>query len=225
VTADSGRSRAVARRTLSAAVLVTAFSCGSFVLASAPTAEAAMRPHLRVQPHTTASPTATKGHGHGTQGGATKPGHHGSKTPTSTTTISPRVATSATAAPAVSHATSASSGTSWTGTGVASHPPAATTKPSPSDAAAPTAADSTWRRDDPDHADRGVVRAFASGLKSAGQSAGFPALLLAVMAAFLLVQHRLDRRDEKLSRADWATDQGLEFSAPATIQPRATVPQ
>lgn len=77
---------------------------------------------------------------------------------------------------------------------------------------------STWQREDTGHAERGVVRAFAADLKQAGQVAGFPALLVAVMIVFLLVQHRVDRRDVKLSHADWASDQGLEFSAPARIR-------
>jgi hypothetical protein len=86
--------------------------------------------------------------------------------------------------------------------------------------AAPARAVPSWRRDDADRANRGVARAFVTGLRDAGRTAGFPALLIAVMVVFLLVQHRLDGRDEKLSRAEWMTDQGLEFSAPSTTTRR-----
>lgn len=96
-------------------------------------------------------------------------------------------------------------------------PPKPKPKPKPSASqAAVTGAHSTWQSDDSGRVDRGVVRAFTTDLKKAGQSAGFPALLVGVMVAFLLVQHRLDRRDVKLSQADWVSDQGLEFSAPTT---------
>jgi len=207
VRAERNRSRAVARA--AAAVATT----GAALTFAAGPADASV--DGKPQPHTdTATTTTHRGHGHA------RPAHptaHGSKhaTTTSDSTLQPHTATQATTGPAV---------TSLSGT---STPSLATLSPwsAPEPATAPdskpaaTARHTTnWQRQDTDHADKGVVRAFAADLKNAGKSAGFPAFLVGVMAVFLLVQHRLDKRDVKLSQADWVSDQGLEFSAPATIQ-------
>jgi hypothetical protein len=228
VTADSGQSRAAARRRSSVAVLTAAVACaGGFVLSAAAPAAAAPAVHWRTQPHATATatmtPTGGKGHGHGGHGATGKAGGHGSKSATSSP-MHPHAVTKAPApSPSAGHTESARSG-AWVrpaGSAPVSRP-ASTTSPA-AVAAAAVPAIPAWRRDDSDHANRGVVRAFTTGLRSAGQTAGFPALLIAVMVVFLLIQHRLDRRDEKLSRAEWTTDQGLEFSAPTTIRTRATI--
>ena len=200
-----------------AAVAVTG---AVLALASAPAASATT--DSKPQPRSTASTSTTttsktSGRGHKTTA------HHGAGTPrggkpgSTSTPLSPRTATApGTTAPAVAPAANPS----WTEPAAPGAAAPAAAHPA-TNGATPTPAathDSTWQRDsDTGHADRGVVRAFASDLKKAGQSAGFPAFLVAVMVVFLLVQHRLDRRDAKLSHADWVSDQGLEFSAPATM--------
>jgi hypothetical protein len=214
VRAVPGQSCAVVRRRF--AVVCTALIGGVLALSSVP---AAASTGFKPQPHTTASPrpTATAQHGNGSGK------HRGSAKHSATTSATPHTATSGsqTSTPRTATQAAGTSRTSGGATAYRSGPAAAAAaKPKPSSAAQPEPASdaSTWQRAASDHVDRGVVKAFASDLKSAGQSAGFPVLLVAVMVAFLLVQHRLDKRDAKLSQADWASDHGLEFSAPATIR-------
>lgn len=212
--ANRWQSRAVARRPVASAAAI-AVTGAVLALVSAPAASAATS--AKPDPHSvTASPTPKNGHGHKTTAhpGATK---HNS-TVSGTTQLQPRTATvSGTAAPT----TVAPAAPVWVQPAVPAPAPAPAAASASAASAKPTTApahDASWQRDDPAHADRSVVHAFAADLKSAGQSAGFPALLIAVMIVFLLVQHRLDKRDVKLSHADWVSDHGLEFSAPATIQ-------
>jgi len=202
-----------------AAVVFAAVVGGFLALSSAP---AVASTDFKAQPHATPAPTpAPKGHhGHGQTTATNSTAGHSPQhqaTPTSSSTSTFR-------ANATTQSTGASSATAQRG-GASSEPalpkPAATptAQPKASAGAGSTNAEvSTWQRAESDHVDRGVVRAFATDLKKAGQSAGFPALLVAVMVGFLLVQHRLDKRDVKLSHADWVSDQGLEFSAPSTIR-------
>ena len=193
-----GQSRAVARRPLAVAVLVAALT-----LLSAPAASAAV--HFKGQP--------PAGRGHKAPAPNSKatnsPVHQPSPQPTKRTAA--KTKPHPPAHPAAGHYYYAPK-------------PAASAKSKPKPKADPSAAPSSsavgssWKRHDAGQLDRGVVRAFTSDLKQAGQSAGFPALLVGVMIAFLLVQHRLDKRDVKLSHADWVSDQGLEFNAPTTTQ-------
>jgi hypothetical protein len=207
---------AAVRRPLAATTLVAALAGAVVGLAAAPADAAALKPH----PHATTAASAPAHHHGGAHG---KPGaaHHRAATPKHGPTpgaprLKPRTAPAAAwTAPAVRPAEP-----SWV---APSAPPERPTAPAPMPAAAPkphpaATRISTWQREDTGPVDRGVVRAFATDLKQAGQAAGFPALLVAVMVVFLLVQHRVDKRDVKLSHADWASDQGLEFSAPATIR-------
>jgi len=215
VRAEGHRSRAVARRPFAAAAVVLATTGAALAFAAAP---AGASDDFKPQPHAdTATTTTDRGHGHAH---SSKPAAHGSKHTTTTTSgggtvVQPRTVTQTTTGPAI-----ASRSGSWA-------PPAAAPEPAvaPTPASAPTSKpaaasghSTNWQREDSEHSDKGVVRAFASDLRHAGKSAGFPIFLVGVMAAFLLVQHRLDKRDVKLSQADWASDQGLEFSAPATIR-------
>jgi len=210
----------VGRRPL--AVVFAAAAVGGFVALSASPALAST--DFKVQPHATATATpAPKGHhGHGQATATNSTAGHSPKhqaTPTSSSSGTTTFRSNATPQSTVGSATSQRGGAS-------SEPalPKPTTTPAPQPKASAGAGSinadeaSTWQRVDSDHVDRGVVRAFATDLKKAGQSAGFPALLVAVMVGFLLVQHRLDKRDVKLSHADWVSDQGLEFSAPSTIR-------
>lgn len=216
--AEQNRSRAASCRPR--ALVVSAVAGGVLALASAPAAYAAG--DFKPQPHAEATATATKpghGHGHDHTTGPAGSGRGSNPKSAKSTTFTPNTAT-ASPSPAPSTAVDQAP-PSWTGSvtvpaTVAPPAPAATTS-----APAAEHAGATWtRNDDRSRADRGVVRAFAADLKSAGRSAGFPALLIGVMVAFLLVQHRLDKRDVKLSHADWVSDQGLEFSAPSTIPTR-----
>lgn len=209
--AEHYRSRAALRRPR--ALFASAVVGGVLALTSAPAAHAADT--FKPKPHPDATSTTVKprhGHGHGHGAGTPTPGH---KPPAKkgSTTFAPHTATSPSAA---SHTVDPAP----TRPDPAAAPSAATPAPvATTSAPAVKGAGSTWtRNDDRPRADRGVVRAFATDLKSAGRSAGFPALLVGVMIVFLLVQHRLDKRDVKLSHADWVSDQGLEFSAPSTIR-------
>jgi hypothetical protein len=191
-------------------------------LTAAPNAAAAGRSATRPQPHATAtSSTVTDGRGHNGHGKGTTapPGNPESKQSPTTVAPQPRTATASPSAPTDSPPRSTVSG----GPSAAPAPtsPAAAPVPSPSSASGQSGdeRDSTWRRLNSEPVDRSITKALTTGLKNAGSSAGFPALLIGVMVAFLLVQHRLDKRDVKLSQADWASDHGLEFSAPSTIQP------
>ncbi len=56
-----------------------------------------------------------------------------------------------------------------------------------------------------------LARALTAAV-AIGKRALFPALLIAVMALFFLVQDRIDRRDPKLALAPLSSDPGLEFS-------------
>lgn len=213
------QSRLVGRRPL-AVVFAAAVAGGFLALSAAPAVASA---DFKVQPHATPTTTAAhKGHhGHG-QATATNStaGHSPQHQATPTSSSGPTTFRS--------NATPRSTGGSATSQrgGASSEPalPKPKATPTPQQQASAGAGStnanevSTWQRVDSDHVDRGVVRAFATDLKKAGQSAGFPVLLVAVMVGFLLVQHRLDKRDVKLSHADWASDQGLEFSAPSTIR-------
>src|SRR5436305_8617322 len=213
VRAVPGRARVVSRRPF---VLVFPAVVGAVLaLGSAPAAASAgsgERPHPQATA-TTSTPTHGHGHGHahGTPGKA--PAKRG--TPSASPSIKPRIATT----------TSSGTATGHRDTPVWSEPTRPKPKPAaaaPSPATKPSAKNdvqSTWRRQDADHADRGVVRAFASDLKTAGKSAGFPALLVVAMVVFLLVQHRLAQRDATLSPPDRASDHALESSAPTTTRP------
>lgn len=192
-------------------VLATTGAALAFAAAPADASE-----DFKPQPHTdTATTTTDRGHGHAH---SSKPAAHGSKRATAArggTAMQPHTATQATTGPAI-----ASRSGSWAPPAAA---PESAAAPEPASAptskpAAATGHTTNWQREDSEHADKGVVRAFASDLRHAGKSAGFPLFLVGVMAAFLLVQHRLDKRDVKLSQADWASDQGLEFSAPGTTR-------
>ena len=55
---------------------------------------------------------------------------------------------------------------------------------------------------------------FAIQMLQHGRPAGFPLLLLIAGAAFLLLQHRIDRRDPKLARPPLTADTGLPFRPP-----------
>jgi hypothetical protein len=185
-------------------ILVAALS-----LLSAPAAQAAV--HLK------AGPPAHKGHASRqgqTQSSTTSPVHAPPKARATSGTASSKPAPAPRAG-----ATGSGAGGHHYGTARSEPvPPKPKPKPSAHPSSSTGTVPSTWQREDTDHLDRGVVRAFTTDLKKAGQSAGFPAVLIAVMVIFLLVQHRLDKRDAKLSHADWASDHGLEFSAPATIR-------
>lgn len=217
--ADRRQLRASARRPFAVALLSVVTGV-ALSLGAAP-AQAALT--LKTHPHPDAAAVTPKSHGHGHPHHAAPAPHGGKHKSLSGSVITPHTATKAAPVAPVAPATRPSYVQSIQPADPA--PPAATsasskTKPTSSAEAASGggAADSAWQRKDEDNADRGVVRAFAADLQTAGQSAGFPALLVAVMVVFLLVQHRLDRRDVKLSHADWVSDQGLEFSAPATTR-------
>lgn len=185
-------------------------------LASAPAAHAAG--DFKPQPHSGPSATSTKpghGHRHGHAAGPTTPAR-GSNPKSAAFTPNTATSSPAPAPTAAGGGTRTEPAPSVVRTQPTAAPAASVTPAAP----ARTDAGATWtREDDRSRADRGVVRAFAADLKQAGRSAGFPMLLIGVMVAFLLVQHRLDKRDVKLSHADWVSDQGLEFSAPSTIPP------
>jgi hypothetical protein len=220
VRAESGRPRGYARRTAFRAVYAVVLGAASVAFAATPAAAASGgggndRPHAV----STSAP-----HGHGQGHGSTHKASHSTKPGQGSTSIAkPRARTSPAASPTAAPSAGHQGYDGYDAPSPApASAPAARATPKPTTAPAPDRGVSTWQREDQTQSNRGVVRAFATDLKKASQSAGFPALLIAVMAVFLLVQHRLDRRDVKLSLADWATDQGLEFSAPTTIQPHAT---
>jgi hypothetical protein len=187
---------------------------GGALLCSAPPAAAAAPGHGNNRPHAaTAAAPAGHGHRHGHAAAQSRHATNSARRAPAGSATGPRAPAAATRPPY-----SGRNGYDEAPPATGSRPPVRVALPAAA-SAAPANAVSTWHRDDPNQHDRGVVRAFATGLRNAGRSAGFPALLIAVMCLFLLAQHRLDRRDVKLSGADWTADQGLEFSAPSRIQP------
>jgi hypothetical protein len=59
-----------------------------------------------------------------------------------------------------------------------------------------------------------AVQGVVNAVSHAGGGTGFPLLLLIVVAGFLLMQNRIDRRDPKLALASVAADDTVEFQRP-----------
>lgn len=207
--ADLGAVRAERWRSASICVAVAVATLSVAPAAEAAAAKPHPQSHSTKAPHKKAHSSSTFQSRTATSGSGT-PARHGK---------SPKKATSpATAGPSTSRADTESPGAGSAGGYRAEFAPPAPKPTAPATSAPSHHNGGNWNRVDTGNADRGVVRAFTAGLANAGKSAGFPALLIAVVAVFLLVQHRLDKRDVKLSNADWVSDQGLEFSAPSTIR-------
>jgi hypothetical protein len=69
----------------------------------------------------------------------------------------------------------------------------------------------------PNRISEAVVSAVQSAVHevgAAGGGTGFPLLLVGLVAAFLLAQNRIDRRDPKLALASVVADDMVEFHAP-----------
>jgi hypothetical protein len=218
--------------------LVAGISASLLTLAPASAAASASAPGLASAPGwaSHAHPTGNRHHSGGAVPAQKKPGHaskHSGKRPTGTSTSGRGKRVSAHAvkpasgpAPASRHA-GGSRATLELDPADVSQPVQGTQRqyfthgrPGP----AVTRSGTTWV---PPQGNReGELRgALAAGFRAAGGPAGFPALLLAVVVAFLLVQHRLDRRDVKLSTADWASDDGLEFRPPSRADGTGSAPQ